>query len=84
MGEHLREGPAELGAEVDALAAKFAGGPTLGLAATKRMIRESWAHTLDEELDLQREAMRTLGASADYAEGVAAFGEKRPARFTGR
>ena len=48
------------------------------------MIRESWAHTLDEELDLQRGAMRTLGASADYAEGVAAFGEKRAARFTGR
>lgn len=74
----------ELTVEADRLAAKFARGPTLGLAATKRMIRESWAHSLDQELDLQRDAMRELGASEDYAEGVAAFTEKRPARFVGR
>ena len=73
-----------LTAEADTLAERFAAGPTLGLAATKRMIRESWGHTLDDELDLQRNAMRELGGSADYAEGVAAFGEKRAARFVGR
>lgn len=71
-------------AEADALAAKFASGATLGLAATKRMIRESWGHALDQELDLQRDAMRVLGKTADYAEGVAAFGEKRAARFVGK
>ena len=75
---------AELEAEVDALTTKFARGPTLGLAATKRMIRESWGFSLNEELDRQRDAMRELGKSADYAEGVAAFGEKRTARFMGR
>ena len=32
----------ELDAEVDALAARFAAGPTRGLARIKRMIRESW------------------------------------------
>ena len=41
------------------------------------MIRESWDHSLDEELDLQRDAMRELGFSDDYREGVAAFMEKR-------
>jgi 2-(1,2-epoxy-1,2-dihydrophenyl)acetyl-CoA isomerase len=73
-----------LDAEVDALAARFAAAPTRGLAAIKKMIRESWGHSLDEELDLQRDAMRELGGSEDYREGVAAFMEKRTPRFTGR
>ncbi|MFN3943851.1 MAG: 2-(1,2-epoxy-1,2-dihydrophenyl)acetyl-CoA isomerase PaaG [Allosphingosinicella sp.] len=75
---------AALDAEVDALAARFAAGPTRGLAAIKRMIRESWGHSLDQELDLQRDAMRELGFSDDYREGVAAFMEKRKPNFTGR
>jgi len=70
--------------EVDALAARFAAAPTRGLARIKRMIRESWGHGLDEELDLQRDAMRELGFSDDYREGVAAFMEKRKPNFTGK
>ena len=73
-----------LDSEVDALVARFASAPTLGLARIKTMIRESWGHSLDEELDLQRETMRELGYSDDYREGVAAFMEKRTPRFTGK
>ena len=73
-----------LDAEVDALAAKLASLPPLGLAAIKQIIRSSWSRTLDEELDLQRDEMRRLGFTDDYREGVAAFLEKRPASFTGR
>ena len=73
-----------LDAEVDALAARFAAGPTRGLAEIKRMIRTSWGQSLDAELDRQRDAMRELGYSDDYREGVAAFMEKRAPRFTGR
>ena len=70
--------------EVDALAAKLASLPPLGLAEIKKMIRSTWSRSLDQELDEERDAMRRLGFTADYREGVAAFLEKRPARFTGR
>lgn len=74
----------ELAGVAQTLAARFAAGPTRGLAATKRLIRGSWMRSLDEELSLERDAMRELGASADYQEGVAAFMAKRVAVFTGR
>jgi len=73
-----------LDAEVDAIAGKLASLPPLGLAEIKRMLRASWAHTLDEELNHQRDAMRHLGFTEDYREGVAAFLEKRPPKFKGR
>ena len=74
----------QLDAEVDAVAAKLASLPPLGLAAIKQIIRTSWSRTLDQELDLQRDEMRRLGFTQDYREGVAAFLEKRPAKFEGR
>jgi 2-(1,2-epoxy-1,2-dihydrophenyl)acetyl-CoA isomerase len=74
----------QLDAEVDAVAAKLASLPPLGLAAIKQIIRTTWSRSLDQELDLQRDEMRRLGFTHDYREGVAAFLEKRPAKFEGR
>jgi 2-(1,2-epoxy-1,2-dihydrophenyl)acetyl-CoA isomerase len=74
----------QLDVEVELVAAKLAGLPPLGLSAIKQIIRTSWSRTLDEELDLQRDEMRRLGFTQDYREGVAAFLEKREAKFIGR
>jgi 2-(1,2-epoxy-1,2-dihydrophenyl)acetyl-CoA isomerase len=73
-----------LDGEVDAIANKLASLPPLGLAAIKDMIRSSWQYGLDEELERQAGAMRRLGFTEDYREGVAAFLEKRQPIFNGR
>ncbi len=75
---------AELGKTVDAIATQLANGPTKGLARIKEAIYASASNNLDRQLDLERDMMRELGKSHDYQEGVAAFLEKRPAKFLGR
>ena len=70
--------------EVDALARQLAVAPTLGIARTKQAMYDGWGRTLEEQLDIERDYQRELGRTADYAEGVAAFGEKRTPRFVGR
>jgi len=73
----------ELAAATDALVAQLASGPTAAFGAAKRLVHGSLEHTLDQHLALETEAMVRAGSSADGAEGVAAFAEKRPANFRG-
>lgn len=75
---------AELSVVVDALATQLAAAPTRGLARTKQALYEGWDRTLEDQLDIERDYQRELGYTADYAEGVAAFTQKRPPQFTGR
>ena len=74
---------AEFEAEVSNLAGTLAAGPTLGYVRTREAIDMAATHSLDSQLDVERDMQRELGASRDYAEGVQAFIDKRPPVFVG-
>lgn len=75
---------AEFAQTINALAGQLAMAPTRGFARTKQAIYEGWGRSLDAQLDIERDYQRELGWTADYAEGVAAFMEKRTPKFLGK
>jgi 2-(1,2-epoxy-1,2-dihydrophenyl)acetyl-CoA isomerase len=72
-----------LAAASHALACSLATGPTVGLGLTKQLIQSAMSNTLDAQLELERQYQTRAGRSADYAEGVTAFLEKRAPVFKG-
>ena len=67
-----------------ALAAKLASGPTLAYGRIKQMLAASRDNGYAAQLELEAENQVASFATADCREGIAAFVEKRPARFSGR
>lgn len=76
--------PAGLEEAAFATASYLASQPTRGLGLIKRAFNRSLGVDLEEQLDYEEELQREAGRTADYAEGVRAFLEKRKPRFEGR
>lgn len=66
------------------LARHLATQPTYGLGLIKQALLASETHTLDQQLDMERDSQRMAGRSDDYREGVSAFLAKRPPQFSGK
>ncbi len=74
----------EVHCEAMALAQRLAAGPTLALANIKKTLNETTQVGLAEQLAIEADRQQEHGGSVDYAEGKAAFVDKRKAQFRGR
>ncbi|TVV70489.1 enoyl-CoA hydratase/isomerase family protein [Sphingomonas solaris] len=74
---------ADLATEARTVAAAIARGPTGAFGAVRGLLAAGDGTTLADQLDAEAASMQAAMAGADAQEGVAAFLERRPARFTG-
>jgi len=74
---------AELMAEAEALVWQLANGPTGSYAGTKRQLNAWLYGRIEDQLELEARIQQQRSASADVAEGIAAFAAKRLPVFTG-
>ena len=72
-----------LAEEVAALAARLAAGPTRSYAGIKRQLNNWLFARMGEQLELEARIQQEMAGTEDFVEGVSAFVEKRPARFSG-
>jgi 2-(1,2-epoxy-1,2-dihydrophenyl)acetyl-CoA isomerase len=71
-------------ADADGLLERLAAGPTRAYAGAKRQLN-GWIYgRMHEQLELEAAVQQELAGSEDFAEGVAAFVERRTAVFGGR
>src|SRR5216683_3844414 len=73
----------EFAARADELLGRLADGPTRSYAGTKRQLNNWLYDRMEAQLELEARIQQEAAGSADFVEGVMAFGEKRAPRFTG-
>jgi 2-(1,2-epoxy-1,2-dihydrophenyl)acetyl-CoA isomerase len=65
------------------LAHDLANGPTVALSLIRKLYWKSSENSFEDQINLEVQSQRIAGGTADFKEGVTAFLEKRPAKFTG-
>lgn len=73
----------DLAEATEQLARRLAAGPTVAYGHTKLLLRAAGGHSLQEQIDAERDLFCTGTHSSDFKEGVAAFFGRRPPVFTG-
>ncbi|WP_317928594.1 enoyl-CoA hydratase/isomerase family protein [Halioxenophilus sp. WMMB6] len=74
----------QLSEAADKLAAKISKKAPLAVQSLKALVRGSFEHTLDQQLDLEEEKFAKNAGSADFLEALEAFFGKRKPEFTGK
>jgi len=73
----------EFAEEAARLLDRLASGATRSYAGTKRQLNKWLYEHMDAQLEFEAGIQKEMAASGDFAEGLAAFAEKRPPRFSG-
>jgi 2-(1,2-epoxy-1,2-dihydrophenyl)acetyl-CoA isomerase len=69
--------------ETQKIAQSLAEGP-MSIGLIRSLMTESIDNSYEEQLNMERQLQRKAGRSTDFTEGVMAFAQKRPAKFSGK
>jgi 2-(1,2-epoxy-1,2-dihydrophenyl)acetyl-CoA isomerase len=75
---------ASLMEEAGKLAAQLAAGATLAFGGVKRLVADTFNHTLESQMAVETHKIAGIARTHDAREGIAAFLAKRPPKFSGK